>query len=209
MWRCRITSCRELVLALSVAFAGVSAREFSFINIRSSNANQVGKRTQKLDLACSVCLACSCAKVTVPKLYFPSVYVLQIIGCTPATFSAQGSNRDLPISTASPKNGCQHNEDNRKSRTTQAGHCLIVLRGGCTFEEKVIHAQASGAAALIVVNSEHGSCPRMDIHRPVLLKGDASEVIMSIPVCMVENNWWDFLTSAGAVNLICISCCCH
>jgi len=35
----------------------------------------------------------------------------------------------------------------------------MYIYSGCTFEDKAKYAQKAGAAALLVVNSEPGSCP--------------------------------------------------
>jgi hypothetical protein len=61
-----------------------------------------------------------------------------------------------PVVPFIPPDGCD------SSDAAAAGRSLaLVVRGGCTFAEKTLHAQAAGHVGLIIVNSDADGVVRM------------------------------------------------
>ena len=62
-----------------------------------------------------------------------------------------------PVVPFSPADGC----DSSSTAAVGGNSLAMVVRGGCTFAEKTIHAQAAGHVGLIIVNSEADGVVRM------------------------------------------------
>ena len=62
------------------------------------------------------------------------------------------AGRLIPISPASETSGCDPNE----FTGLPAGSLVLVRRGTCTFAQKVINAQAAGAAGVLIFNDVPG-----------------------------------------------------
>jgi extracellular elastinolytic metalloproteinase len=69
-----------------------------------------------------------------------------------------------------------------------SGNIALVDRGSCTFIEKCLNAQASGATAVIVVNNADGD--------PISMGGDATGNLVLIPAIMISKADGDKLKTA-------------
>lgn len=74
-----------------------------------------------------------------------------------------------------------------------AGNIALVDRGSCTFVEKALNAQTSGATAVIVVNNVDGN--------PIAMGGGASGETITIPAIMISKADGDRLKTALAEGL--------
>ena len=124
----------------------------------------------------------------------------QVVGCTPASFSGTGLDQGLQIVVSSPLEGCPMPQDAANAEidakkangprapplprpaNSLAGRCLVVFRGGCTFEEKSELAKDAGASALLVINTEPGMPVRMAMPNS---KDVQSSNDFDFPICMV------------------------
>ncbi len=125
----------------------------------------------------------------------------QVVGCTPASFSGTGLDQGLQIVVSSPLEGCPLPQDTanaeidakkangprapplpRPAPSSLSGRCLVVFRGGCTFEEKSELAKDAGVSALLVINTE----PGMPVRMAIPTRKDAqSSSAFDFPICMV------------------------
>ena len=62
-----------------------------------------------------------------------------------------------PVVPFFPADGC----DSSSTAAVGGNSLAMVVRGGCTFAEKTIHAQAAGHVGLIIINSEADGVARM------------------------------------------------
>jgi len=124
----------------------------------------------------------------------------QVVGCMPASFSGTGLDQGLQIVVSSPLEGCPLPQDAANAEIdakkangpraprlprpahSLAGQCLVVFRGGCTFEEKSEFAKDAGASALVVINTDMGMPVRMAIPTR---KDAQSSSAFDFPICMV------------------------
>ncbi|KAG9154455.1 hypothetical protein Leryth_023903 [Lithospermum erythrorhizon] len=82
------------------------------------------------------------------------------------------SAKRLPATYAEPPNGCA------PSTTKLSGTIGLVLRGECEFIEKARIAQAGGATAIVVINTEEGS----------LNMSCSSDNNITIPVMLIDKS---------------------
>lgn len=80
-----------------------------------------------------------------------------------------------------------------KNQDEIAGNIALVDRGECTFVEKALNAQTSGATAVIVVNNIDGA--------PIAMGGGASGDLITIPAIMISKADGDLLKTALAEGL--------
>jgi len=111
-----------------------------------------------------------------------------------ASFSAKGLDRDLEVVLPSPLEGCPlppaHSHDRPAQSTTVgstlSGRCIVVFRGGCSFEDKATRAKEEGASALLVINSEPGMPARMARPASTSYADAKSTFDFDFPICMVR-----------------------
>eukprot|EP00286_Rhodomonas_abbreviata_P021250 CAMPEP_0181308636 /NCGR_PEP_ID=MMETSP1101-20121128/11575_1 /TAXON_ID=46948 /ORGANISM="Rhodomonas abbreviata, Strain Caron Lab Isolate" /LENGTH=404 /DNA_ID=CAMNT_0023415045 /DNA_START=131 /DNA_END=1342 /DNA_ORIENTATION=- len=128
------------------------------------------------------------------------------IGCHPATFT--GENRqlsDVEAIVANPENACLEDEDDELSNPeSYSGKTIIVRRGECTFAEKVRHALAVNASAIVIVDNlpghvpvemQMGSSPNDEENRYNDPQQEPNGV--GIPACMAFSTAWEVLAGAG------------
>ncbi len=80
-----------------------------------------------------------------------------------------------------------------KNQDQIAGNIALVNRGECSFIEKCLNAQASGATAVIVVNNADGA--------PIAMGGDETGRLVEIPAIMISKADGDKLKAALANGL--------
>jgi extracellular elastinolytic metalloproteinase len=80
-----------------------------------------------------------------------------------------------------------------KNQGQIAGNIALVDRGDCSFIEKCLNAQVSGATAVIVVNNTDGE--------PISMGGDETGTLVSIPAIMISKADGDKLKAALANGL--------
>ena len=105
------------------------------------------------------------------------------------------------IVMADPAQGCSSSTTLPKGSvpvpfTNQAavsGNIALIDRGTCSFIEKALNAQASGATAVIVVNNADGE--------PISMGGDESGAAVLIPAIMISKADGDKLKAALAQGL--------
>jgi PA domain/PDZ domain len=96
------------------------------------------------------------------------------IGCTPVT-GAQ-------FVVSKPLHGCLSHQSREGS---VAGKILLAFRGECSFSDKAVLAQDSGAAALLVINDDKDD-PEETIRMPWNPESSFKEKDLSLPVAMVS-----------------------
>ncbi|WP_437290626.1 M36 family metallopeptidase [Sorangium sp. So ce406] len=102
-----------------------------------------------------------------------------------ATASFGPGNFNLTADVALVDDGTDPNPDDAVDGTRDgceaplynvAGKILLVDRGGCTFKQKAVNAEAAGAVALLIANNAPGA------PAPALGNGAPEDAVVSIPV---------------------------
>ncbi|GAB3532292.1 hypothetical protein GCM10027443_15860 [Pontibacter brevis] len=101
------------------------------------------------------------------------------------------------IIMADPSNGCSGATSPLTvpfaNQAEISGNIALIDRGACTFIEKALNAQASGATAVIVVNNIDGD--------PISMGGDETGTAVLIPAIMISKADGDKLKAALAQGL--------
>jgi hypothetical protein len=107
-----------------------------------------------------------------------------------AMFGAPVNTKQMSYAFGEPVEGC--------SEFTNAadvkGKVAVLRRGACMFANKAHHAQAAGAAGVVIVNTENG-LSRM-------FGGDTKSNFVTIPVAMVSKDCGEELEAAKGEGLL-------
>lgn len=108
-----------------------------------------------------------------------------VAGADPLTVGETYQVVRTPTGTPTTTNdGCSVNGASPFAPGSLSGQAVLIRRGSCTFREKVLNAQAAGAAAVILYNNQPG------FFSPTVASSSANDNIeIEIPVAMVPKEF--------------------